>query len=384
MSVTAVNKSTLYPALMGFFIMGFCDIIAPITGKISEQYADHAALVSFLPSMVFLWLLLLSTPLASLANRRGRKFVALIGYALTIAGLTIPFAAGKGCDLIWYFIGFALVGMGNTAVQVAVNPMLAMIVPKAKMTSYLTVGQICRNISIMLVGPLVLLLGADWSLLFVIYAALTVIGAAAMWRSPLQDAAASGTRSVSMADCFRLLGNSRVAMCAIGIGAIIACDVAVGTLSSMLIDSDNSILTSTGFYACRIVGTIVGAVVLARYSEVLYLRWNMLAALALTLVLLLCRQEWAIFAASGMIGFTFSCVFASLYAVATKAVAPAQANAVSGLLILFISAGAVSSPVVSAIIRAAGGAVNYGVLFLVPCLLYILWITFKLDRPCVD
>lgn len=379
MSVTAVKKSTLYPALMGFFIMGFCDIIAPITGKISEQYAEHAALVSFLPSMVFLWLLLLSTPLASIANRRGRKAVALIGYALTVAGLSIPFAAGKGCDLIYYFIGFALVGMGNTAVQVAVNPMLAMIVPQTKMTSYLTVGQICRNISIMLVGPLVLLLGADWQLIFIIYAALTVVGAAAMWRSPLQDAAGD-TRSVSMADCFRLLGNSRVAMCAIGIGAIIACDVAVGTLSSMLIDSDNSILTSTGFYGCRIVGTIVGAVVLARCSEVSYLRWNMLAALSLTLALFLCRQEWAIFAATGLIGFTFSCVFASLYAVATKAVEPARANAVSGLLIMFISAGAVSSPVVSAIIRAAGGAVNYGVLFMAPCLLYILWITFKLDR----
>lgn len=380
MSVPAVRKSTLYPALMGFFIMGFCDIIAPITGKISEQYAEHAAIVSFLPSMVFLWLLLLSTPLASIANRRGRKFVALIGYALTVAGLSIPFAAGRGCDLVCYFAGFALVGMGNTAVQVAVNPMLAMIVPDAKMTSYLTIGQICRNISILLVGPLVLLLGADWSMIFILYAALTVVGAAAMWRSPLQDAAAGDTHSVSMADCFRLLGNSRVAMCAIGIGAIIACDVAVGTLSSMLIDNDNSILTSTGFYGCRIVGTIVGAMVLARRSELLYLRWNMSAALALTLALFLCRQEWAIFAATGLIGFTFSCVFASLYAVATKAVEPARANAVSGLLIMFISAGAVSSPVVSAIIRAAGGAANYGVLFMAPCLLYILWITFKLDR----
>lgn len=379
MSITAVNKSTLYPALMGFFIMGFCDIIAPITGKISEQYSSHAAAVSFLPSMVFLWLLLLSTPLASIADRRGRKAVALIGYALTAAGLLIPFIAGKGCDLIYYFIGFALVGMGNTAVQVAVNPMLAMIVPEAKMTSYLTVGQICRNISILLVGPLVLMLGADWSLLFVIYALLTIVGGAAMLRSPLQDTSAGGMRSASMADCFRLLGNSRVAMCAVGIGAIIACDVAVGTLSSMLIDNDNSILTSTGFYACRIVGTIVGAVVLARYSEVKYLRWNMLAALALTLVLFLCREEWAIYAATGLTGFTFSCVFASLYAVATKAVEPSQANAVSGLLIMFISAGAVSSPVVGAIIRAAEGAVNYGVLFMAPCLLYILWITFKLE-----
>ena len=87
MTTDRIDKSTLYPALAGFFIMGFCDIVAPITGKIAEQYADHATLVGFLPSMVFLWLFLISTPLASLANRYGRKSVALAGYAFTVAGL---------------------------------------------------------------------------------------------------------------------------------------------------------------------------------------------------------------------------------------------------------------------------------------------------------
>ena len=316
--------------------------------------------------MVFLWLFLISTPLASLANHYGRKSVALAGYAFTVAGLAIPLIAGRGCGLEYYFAAFALLGIGNTAVQVAVNPMLAMIVPASRMTSFLTVGQICRNISIMLVGPLVLLLGADWPLLFAIYAALTVLGGIAMWRSPLDDRAGAEVRSVTMGDCFRLLGNRTVAMCAVGIGAIIACDVAVGTLSSILIDSDSSILTSTGFYACRIVGTIVGALVLARYSEIIYLRWNMTAALALAAALLLFREQWVVYAATGLLGFTFSCVFASLYAVATKAVEASRANAVSGLLIMFISAGAISSPIVGAIIRAAGGETIYGVLFLIP------------------
>ncbi len=306
MTTDRIDKSTLYPALAGFFIMGFCDIVAPITGKIAEQYADHATLVGFLPSMVFLWLFLISTPLASLANRYGRKSVALAGYAFTVAGLAIPLIAGRGCGLEYYFAAFALLGIGNTAVQVAVNPMLAMIVPASRMTSFLTVGQICRNISIMLVGPLVLLLGADWPLLFAIYAALTVLGGIAMWRSPLDDRAGAEVRSVTMGDCFRLLGNRTVAMCAVGIGAIIACDVAVGTLSSILIDSDSSILTSTGFYACRIVGTVVGALVLARYSEIIYLRWNMTAALALAAALLLFREQWVVYAATGLLGFTFS------------------------------------------------------------------------------
>lgn len=143
MTERRVDKRLLAPVLMGFFIMGFCDIVAPVTNIISGEFAEsQQSAVSFLPSMVFLWFLLLSTPVAALMNRIGRKRTAMIGYAFTIAGLLVPYAAGVGSALSWYFIGFGLLGIGNTAIQVAVNPLLATIVPEERMTSYLTVGQI--------------------------------------------------------------------------------------------------------------------------------------------------------------------------------------------------------------------------------------------------
>lgn len=52
-------------------------------------------------------------------------------------------------------------------------------------------------------------------------------------------------------------------------------------------------------------------------------------------------------------GFAMACVFATFYAVATKAV-PEQANGVAGLMIMAIAAGAVSGPVCGAIIRWTG------------------------------
>ena len=156
MSVDKVDKRLLEPVLAGFFIMGFCDMVAPITGRIAAEFPPgQQAAVSFLPTMVFLWFLVLSTPVAALMNRWGRKATALLGYGFTVAGLMTPYAAGADCALGWYFAGFGLLGIGNTAIQVAVNPLLATIVPGERMTSYLTVGQIFRNTSLLLLAPIV-------------------------------------------------------------------------------------------------------------------------------------------------------------------------------------------------------------------------------------
>ena len=360
MRVDKVDKRVLGPVLMGFFIMGFCDIVAPISGRIATEFpASQQAAVSFLPTMVFLWFLVLSTPLAALMNRIGRKAMSMIGYAFTIAG-------------------FGLLGIGNTALQVAVNPLLATIVPGERMTSYLTVGQIFRNTSLLLLAPIVTALVAltgSWRLLLPIYAGLTVLGGIWLQFTTVAEPERSG-HAAGMSDCFRLLRNRAVLLCTLGVACFIAGDVGIGFLSVRLIDNPDSILTTTGFYACRIVGTLVGAWVLVRLSDVKYLSWNMAGALVLCVVLLFVRNEAAIYAAVGLMGFAMACVFATFYAVATKAV-PEQANGVAGLMIMAIAAGAVSGPVCGAIIRWTGNP-HLGMLFVALCVGYMLWASIKL------
>lgn len=79
----------------------------------------------------------------------------------------------------------------------------------------------------------------------------------------------------------------------------------------------------------------------------------MALALVLCVALFFLRNDAAIYAAVGILGFAMACVFATFYAVATRAV-PERANEVAGLMILAISAGAVSGPVCGAIIRMTG------------------------------
>lgn len=374
MGVRKVEKKLLLPVLMGFFIMGFCDMVAPVTGLIGAEYgAFGQRAVSFLPTMVFLWFLLLSVPIASLMNRIGRKATARIGYAFTFVGLLLPYFAGQGGALAWYFAGFGLLGIGNTAIQVAINPLLATVVPEERMTSYLTVGQIFRNTALLLLAPAVTLFVAwtgDWRLLLPVYAALTLAGGVWLQLTEVEEPVPSA-RAVGIGACFRLLADRTVLLCTLGVACFIAADVGVGFVSVRLIDDAGSILTTTGFYALRIVGTLIGAWVLLRISDVKYLRWNMLLALALCAGLFFVRSGAAVFALVGVLGFTLSCVFATFYAVATRS-APGRSNEVAGLMILAISAGAVSGPVCGTLIRWIGTP-RAGMIFVVACVCYLLW-----------
>ena len=73
----------------------------------------------------------------------------------------------------------------------------------------------------------------------------------------------------------------------------------------------------------------------------------------------------------GILGFTMACVFATFYAVATKS-APGRSNEVAGLMILAISAGALSGPICGALIRSFGHP-QAGLIWVTACVCYLLW-----------
>ena len=75
--------------------------------------------------MVFLWFLLLAVPAAIFMNRIGRKKMVLVSMLVTIVGMIIPFI---DYNLYTCLIAFALLGIGNTILQVSLNPLLTNVV----------------------------------------------------------------------------------------------------------------------------------------------------------------------------------------------------------------------------------------------------------------
>ena len=129
--------SVLLPVLFGFFIMGFCDVVGISTSYVQTDFCLSETVSGLIPSMVFLWFLLLSVPSAMAMNRIGRKNMVLLSNIVTVAGMMLP--------LIHYnfttcMTAFLMLGIGNTMLQVSLNPLMTNVVKGNALTSYLTAG----------------------------------------------------------------------------------------------------------------------------------------------------------------------------------------------------------------------------------------------------
>ncbi len=379
------SMAVVAPVVFGFFIFGFSDTVGFATSYVQQEYALGEAMVSLLPSMVFVWFLFLALPIARVMNRIGRKTMATIGYLISIVGLMLPIVPID--SFVVCFLAFALIGIGNTVLQVAVNPLLATLAPEQKMTGYLTMGQVMRNLSLMMASPIAFALTVafgDWKTMFPIFAAVTLI--AMMWLlfTPL-PAEERQDHNVTTGDILDLLRNKPILLAFVGISLFIACDVGAGVVTPKLIMErtalpiEKAALSSSIYYALRIVGTLVGLWAFAHMSDIRWLKINLVLLSVTAVAMLFAEGTWLMFALSGVWGFALSCVFATFYATATRC-RPDKANEISGLMIMAISSGALIGPLMSLGAKLGGGS-QTGALFVVAvCVIALTLVAFLLKN----
>ena len=170
--------SRLAPVLFGFFIMGFVDVVGISTNYVKRELDLSDTRASLLPMMVFLWFFIFAVPTELLMNSLGRKKTVLISMIITFIALLVPLATFKfevfmvplaAHKFGVFLVAFALLGIGNTILQVSLNPLLSDVVSGKRLTSSLTWGQFIKAIASFL-GPIVagfafVSLG-NWKMLF--------------------------------------------------------------------------------------------------------------------------------------------------------------------------------------------------------------------------
>lgn len=150
-----ISLLKVLPVISSFFVMGIVDLVGISTNYVKQDFGLRDSIANLLPFSLFLWFAILSVPTSMILNSLGRKRTVIISMMLTLLAMIIPLIVYNFPIMLF---AFALLGIGNTIIQVSINPLLTDVVSSDRLTSSLTMGQFIKAIAAFL-GPII----ASWT-----------------------------------------------------------------------------------------------------------------------------------------------------------------------------------------------------------------------------
>jgi fucose permease len=284
-------------------------------------------------------------------------------------------------------VSFALLGIGNTILQVSLNPLLSNVVAGNRLTSMLTAGQFVKAIS-SFCGPIIagwaaLNLGS-WHYMFPLFAVITVASTLWLAFTHIEEQPAE-SKAVSFAASFGLLKDKSVLLFFLGIVFVVGVDVGMNTATpKVLMERTGISLAEAGwgtscYFLFRTIGAFLGAFLLTKIAERKFFVVSMFIAVAALLDLLLfAHDNLHILVMVAVVGLTIANVFSILFSLALQHKS-GKANEISGLMIMGVSGGAVIPPVMGALTNAIGSQ-NGSLITILACTAFLLLVSVLSKR----
>ncbi|MDR0843613.1 MAG: MFS transporter [Tannerella sp.] len=377
---TSLKKAL--PVLFGFFIMGLVDLVGIATNYVKQDFLLSDKVANLLPMTLFLWFAVLAVPTGMVMNRFGRKRTVVLSMGISLVAMLLPLFAYNFPIML---IAFGLLGIGNTLIQVSLNPLLTNVVNGDRLTSSLTLGQFIKAIAAFL-GPVFAGLAAtrlnDWRYVFLIFAAVTVLSLVWLVLTPIREESEE-QKETSFAKTFGLLKDKTILMLFLGIIFVVGIDVGLNTTIPKFlmfrcdIPLEQAGLGTSLYFVARTIGSFIGAILLVKLPGRRFFIWSMLAAIPAMTVKLLIPGLWGILAMVFIVGFAIANVFSIIFSAALKK-KPEYANEISGLLIMGVAGGAVI-PWLMGVTSDAFGQ-TYGMALLLFAMAYLLYCAIKMEK----
>lgn len=360
--------------MLCFFVMGFVDLVGIASNYTKADLGLSDTVANLLPSLVFVWFFFFSIPTSLLMNRIGRRKTVLLSLLITIVAMFIPIVAGRFWILL---VAFSLLGIGNTLLQTALNPLVSSVVQGDRLASTLTFGQFVKAIASFM-APYLAMWGATqvipslelgWRILFPLYMLIGLLATILLYATDIKeeiqkegaDAKRKGVVWCEFMDALRLLGNRSVLLCFIAIIAIVGLDVGINTtapkvlMERLSMTLDQAAFATSLYFIFRTVGCFAGSFLLARMKEWRFLLISILLMAISVVGLLVGQSRWMLYSAIAVMGLANSNTFSIIFSRAMKAV-PEKQNEVSGLLIMGLIGGAIFPPIMGLASDAMGQA----------------------------
>jgi fucose permease len=255
--------------MLAFFVMGFVDMVGTATNYVKADFHLSDTMANFLPSMVFFWFLLFSVPTSLLQNRIGKRKTVLLSLVVTVLALALPVFSYSYPVML---VSFSLLGIGNTLMQVSLNPLISCVVSNEKLASTLTFGQFIKAIA-SFIAPILASWAAvkfnNWMLLFPIFIAVSIIATFFMGVTKIKEDDITN-RSTSFWGCLSLLKNKVVLIFFLGIVCHVGIDVGTNTaapkiiMERLAIPLDQAMIATSVYFLFRTIGCLTGSFFLAR------------------------------------------------------------------------------------------------------------------------
>jgi MFS transporter, FHS family, L-fucose permease len=354
------KKSNLavLPVLFSFFIMGFADVVGISSSYVKRDFGLSDSLANLLPMMVFLWFAVFSVPTGIMMNKFGRKNTVLLSMAVTLLALLVPLADYSYSMVL---LAFALLGIGNTILQVSLNPLLTNVVSREKLTSSLTLGQFVKAIASFL-GPIIAGFASgtlgNWKLIFPIFSAVTLLSGLWLLLTPVTKEQTTNN-STGFGASFRLLKDPVILMFFFAIFVLVGIDVGLNTtLPKFLMERTSMPLEKAGlatslYFAARTIGTFAGAILLMKYSGRKFYIGSALLGIAAMIMMIFLSGLWTMYIMIFCLGLAISNGFPIVFSAALRK-EPQYANEVSGLLIMGVAGGAIVPPILGLVSDSTG------------------------------
>ena len=379
-----IKLSHLIPVLLSFFVMSFIDLVGTGVDELKQSAETPRYILQLIPFAAFIWFFLLSVPVGIWQDKIGKKKALDIGVLITALGLFVPL---MGNTLPVILLAFALLGIGNTIIQVSANPLLVDIVPKDKSSSFLSLSQFFKSIGSM-IGPFVAAVigpwlanlfgdtsGGTWRYGLYLFGFVSFL--AWGWLASIKiEEEHSDSVKATLSSCFKLLNNNFVLMMVIGIFLVVGIDVAMNSnIGNFLeqkigIDAETAKYGKSMYFFAKMIGTFLGALLLTKLPARGFLIGSSLLAVVALLVLAFTPSALAAWIIIFIISLGISNIFPLIFSIAVGKL-PERANEISGLMMMAISGGAIIPFFVG---LAMDEWLPGGIFVLVACTAYLLFV----------
>ncbi len=330
--------------MTSFFVMGFVDLVGVATNHIKIDFNLSDTMANLCPTMVFLWFLLFSVPAGILMNYMGRRRTVVLSLSITTIALLIPLVFYNYAAML---LSFSLLGIGNTLLQVSLNPLVSNIVTEEHLAPSLSVGQFIKAIASFL-APVIAGWAAEamneWRELYSIFMLISLASIIGLGFSDIKELD-DHSESESLETYRKLISNNLIRIIFVGIICHVGIDVGINlTAPKLLIDhfgytvADASMGGGIYFFS-RMIGCLIGGVSLYFIKPDRFYRWSVFALIFAFIGLLTATTVEQLYISLVILGLGNANIFPILLSRVLNAFSDKK-NEVSGLMITGLCGGA--------------------------------------------